>query len=221
MNQSMDGAPADAEGQPSLVSEVFHTLSQPLTVLQCSLDLALQRDTTIAELRASVQLALENAERLRQRLLLVRTLNDALHPGDLSQPTDLSALCGELQDHLRPLFESEGKKLELKSGEGSLMVHGDAAKLNRALFCFLEYLFAYTPVGASVVVGYVRGKGDQAEIEIEAAGCLPVSFVDPASPPYSCEIEMARRSFRAAGGGFFFFARTSHHSLWRATLPLF
>jgi K+-sensing histidine kinase KdpD len=221
MTQNIDCAPADPANQCSLVSEVFHTLSQPLTVLQCSLDLALRRDTTVMELRASVQSALENTERLRQRLLLVRTLNDALNPGDLSQPTDLNALCSDLQDYLLLLFESEGKKLELTTADDLLMVRGDGSKLNRALFCFLEYLFAYTPPGGAVVVGCLRGEGPRARVNIEAAGCLPVSFVDPASPPYSCEIELARRSFRAAGGEFLFVARTPDRSLWQATLPLF
>ena len=63
-------------------ANVFHDLSQPLTALHCSLELALARDQTIEEFRASVEAALHNAERLRQRLLLLRELSDADDPGD-------------------------------------------------------------------------------------------------------------------------------------------
>ena len=55
------GAEADAQRvQHSFVSEVFHNLSQPLTALQCSLELSLFRDQTIDELRTSVETALQN-----------------------------------------------------------------------------------------------------------------------------------------------------------------
>ncbi len=107
---------ADAEAQElklngALISEVFHNLSQPLTALHCELELALRRDQTVEELRGSVQAALEDAERLRQRLLLVRALNDASNPGDLSQPTELCELFRQLHEDMLPLFALGGTEV--------------------------------------------------------------------------------------------------------------
>ena len=62
---------------PDFASSVFHDLSQPLTALHCSLELALLQDQTIEEFRASVEGALRAADRLRQQLLLLRELHDA------------------------------------------------------------------------------------------------------------------------------------------------
>ncbi len=113
------------ERQRSFVSEVFHNLSQPLTALHCSLELSLFRDQTADELRAGIATALENAACLRQRLLLLRELNQASEPGDLSLPTDLNELLRDLREELLPLFESAGQQFDLHLEAGQLQVGGN------------------------------------------------------------------------------------------------
>jgi signal transduction histidine kinase len=97
---------ADIAPRRDFASDVLHDLSQPLTALQCSLELALLRDRTLEELRVSVEAALHDAERLRRRLLLLRELSDADDPGDTSTPLLLDRLLQELRDDMLPLFES-------------------------------------------------------------------------------------------------------------------
>jgi len=207
--------------QEIFISEVFHNLSQPLTALHCTLDLALQRDRTLKQLRASVQSALDNAERLRQRLLLVRALNDAAAPGDPSETTDLSALLGELREDMSLLFESAGRQLVMHLPRVPLQARADRTRLTRALFVFVEYLFRYLPQGELLSLALHEGKEGQAEIQVEAAGCLPVGPTDgDQRAPYSCEIELVRRTFVAAGGKFGFMRCDGQRSFWRATLPL-
>jgi hypothetical protein len=208
--------------QRSLISEVFHNLSQPLTALHCSLDLALRRDRTVEELQGSIQAALEDAERLRQRLLLVRSLSDATDPGDLSRPTDLAELFRELQQDMLPLFESAGKRLEVQIEGEPIPVRGNKLRLIRSLFCFLEYLYGYSQAGALLSIHIARGHRQCAEIKIAAPGSLPLGpDDDPKAGPYSCEIEMIRRTFKAAGGDFSLVSAAADHSSWWATLPLF
>ena len=79
------------------------------------------RDQTIEEFRASVEAALHNAERLRQRLLLLRELSDAEDPGDTSTPLALDQLLQQLREDMLPLFESAGRVLraEVRIGEGA------------------------------------------------------------------------------------------------------
>ncbi len=205
----------------TLVREVFHNLSQPLTALHCELELALRRDRTVEELRASVQTALEDAERLRQRLLLVRALSDASDPGDLSQPTELCELFRQLHEDMLPLFRSAGQKFELELECGVVRVRANQARLTRALFAFLEYLFRHSAEGAVLTIR-VQVVAGQAEISISAATCLPVapSVDGTAATPYSCEIEMARRSFRAVDGEFALVSAGVDESVWRARLTL-
>ena len=216
------GAPeSKSSPESTLISEVFHSLSQPLTALHCSLDLALRRDRTLQQLRASVQTALDNAERLRQRLLLIRALNDAADPGDVSQAIDLSALLRELGEDMLPLFESAERTLELQIDCGPLLVRADKAKLAQALFCFLEYLFRYLPERGRLAICLDRCGGEQAEIKIDTASCLPVApGEEAAASPYSCEIELVRRTLVAAGGEFGLLSCTEGRSVWRAALPL-
>jgi len=205
----------------ALVSEVFHNLSQPLTALHCELELALLRDHTVEELRGSVQSALEDAERLRQRLLLVRALSDASDPGDLSQPTDLCELFRQLHEDMLPLFRSAGQKFELELECGVVLVRANQARLTRALFAFLEYLFRHSAEGAVLTIR-VQVLAGQAEIRISASTCLPVapSADGTVAMPYSCEIEMARRSLHAVDGEFTLVSAGDDESVWRATLPL-
>jgi signal transduction histidine kinase len=217
-----DAAEQERGRDHEFVSEVFHNLSQPLTALHCSLELALRRDRTVEELRGSVQAALEDAERLRQRLLLVRALSDASDPGDLSQPTELTGLVRELQQDMLPLFASAGQKFQLEMEGGVVLVRGNCARLTRALFAFVEYLFRYSREGAVLTIGIPVPAGGQADIRITAATCLPVapSADGTAAAPYSCEIEMVRRSFRAAGGEFALVSAGAEQSVWQARLPL-
>jgi signal transduction histidine kinase len=212
-----EAAEQDLDLGRSFLSEIFHSLSQPLTALHCSLELALRRDHTLEELRASVQSALEDAERLRQRLLLLRALNDASDPGDLSQPVDLTEMLGELQEEMLPLFESAGKRLELEAGAGPMMVRGNRVRLLRALFYFLEYLFRYSAEGAVFSIRASLGEGRQAKVRIEAASCLPLA-PSGGGAAYSCEMEMGRRSFRAAGGEFALLSVSAENSVWEASL---
>jgi signal transduction histidine kinase len=218
---------ADAEAQElklggALISEVFHSLSQPLTALHCELELALCRDQTVEEWRGSVQTALEDAERLRQRLLLLRALNDASDPGDLSRPTELTSLFRQLHEDMLPLFASAGQTFELELECGAVQVRGNDVRLTRALFAFLEYLFRHSAEGAVLIVVVRVVAGRQVEILISAATCLPVapSADGTVATPYSCEIEMARRTFHAVDGEFTLLSATANQSRWQATLAL-
>jgi signal transduction histidine kinase len=215
-------AAGEIEVQHSFLSEIVHNLSQPLTALQCSLELSLFRDQTVNELRASVEAALENAECLRQRLRMLRELNQADDPGDLSLPIELNGLLRELREELLPLFESAGQQFELHLECGTLPVLGNQTKLMRALFYFLEYLFRYSAKEATLSLGVCPTRQRQAEISIATSSCLPVGSAVENEPgsQCSCEIEIARRSFRAAGGDFALISSASGQSLWKATLPL-
>jgi signal transduction histidine kinase len=186
----------------NFVSNVFHDLSQPLTALQCSLELALVRDQTIEEFRASVETAVDAAETLRQRLLLLRELSEADDPGDTS-PLALDRLLQQLREDMLPLFEDAGRSLELTCE--SVEVTANEAKLTRGFFYLLEFLVRCSSPGATLVI---RGeRTGQRQVEIRIAGCEAAARIDVALSDDNCsgpdcrgELEIARRTFRAIGG---------------------
>jgi len=209
----------EKDREAAFISEVFHSLSQPLTALHCTLDLALERDRTLPQLRASVQSALDNAERLRQRLLLVRALNDAGGSEQAHEPVDLGVLLGELSEDFLPLFESAGRKFELEIRREHPLVRANRVRLTRALFAFVEYLFRYLPEGALLSL-CLDGSEDQAEIRIQSASCLPLGPEEGNfTLPCSCETELVRRTLVAAGGDFRLVLCEADRNVWLGTLP--
>ena len=73
--KSHSGLPS-ARPEDEMLSEIFHTLSQPLTTLECGMELSLRQDKTASQLRQRMQTLLEIAQLLHQRLLELRALRD-------------------------------------------------------------------------------------------------------------------------------------------------
>jgi hypothetical protein len=73
-----------AEGERDLISEVFHGITQPLTALECGLELSLRYDKNSSQFRARVRAALESSQLLHQKVVELRRLLDAGSPDDNS-----------------------------------------------------------------------------------------------------------------------------------------
>ena len=67
-------------------AEVLHGLSQPLTTLECGLELAIRHDTTLAQVRHRLKTLLEAAQLLHQRFLELRTLTGGSGLVDSREP---------------------------------------------------------------------------------------------------------------------------------------
>lgn len=63
---------AAAFAEQELRSEIFHQLSQPLSVLECGLELSLLHDRTAAEFRRRAKILLETAREMHRCLLDLR-----------------------------------------------------------------------------------------------------------------------------------------------------
>lgn len=198
---------------------MFHDLSQPLTALHCSLELALARDHTIEEFRASVEAALHDTQRLRQRLLLLRELSDAEDPGDASTPVVLDQLLRRLREDMLPLFESAGRGFELTCE--TVRVPANEAKLTRGFFYLLESVFRSFPQTHNLRMCGKRR--DRQHVEILIEGCRPgadeASPGDCHEPDWDGELEIARRTFCALGGNLTWNISTDHSGVWMVRLP--
>jgi hypothetical protein len=65
-----------ADSRDQVLAEIFHAMSQPLTTLECGLELAIRYDTTLVQVRHRLKVLLEAAQVLHQRLLELRAMQD-------------------------------------------------------------------------------------------------------------------------------------------------
>src|SRR5450755_1455042 len=200
MTSSSTSDPAAQRTEREMVSELFHPISQPLTALECGLEVSLRRDKTAAQLRARVKTALVAAKLLHQRLLEARTLQDAGEPGDTSQSVSVETLLLELQEDFLPVAESAKISLCLKCEPA--MVRGNEARFRNGFFYLFEFLLRTCPSHRTVSI---RGRRvSLTSFEISFSNCDSASFESPESMPSAAPPDLgwrlAQRTFQAAGG---------------------
>jgi len=89
-------------------SEVFHALSQPITALQCSLELTLRRARSAEELQDGLREGLENSQRLIRVLGWLRKFAEASEPRECSA-VNLGRIVRTWGAETLPVAESLGK----------------------------------------------------------------------------------------------------------------
>jgi hypothetical protein len=95
------------------VSEVFHALSQPITALQCSLELTLRRARSAEELQSGLREGLENSQRLIRVLGWLRKFAEASEPKECTA-VDLKKVLKNWEAEILPIAESLGKRIEIE-----------------------------------------------------------------------------------------------------------
>lgn len=119
------------------VSDVFHALSQPLTALRCSLELALVQGGDASVYRAALEEALKQAERVSSCAEFLRVMAEAEDPGEVAG-CSLAACVASVVEEFAPVFESSGIAISATADDG-VRVLADEEKLYRAIFLALDY----------------------------------------------------------------------------------
>jgi hypothetical protein len=180
------------------VSEILHALSQPITALECGLELSLRKDKTPSELRTRLSASLATARLLHQRLVEFQALQDATEPGDTSRPVAIQAVLQQLREDYLPVAQSASVELAVKCAPA--MVRGDEARLRNSFFHLLEFLMRTCQSRGCVRICGFRLLG---------AAVLAVNFSSDVSTWPHAEgrslngdlgLRIAGRGFRAAGG---------------------
>jgi signal transduction histidine kinase len=157
-----------------LVSELFHALSQPITALRCSLELALH---TATPTQASLETALAFAEQIAQLATGIRELIQADDPGDQRTVIALESCLRETLVDMEPLAEAGEVRLELHC-DAICRVLSEPLRLRQGLFYLVE--FAVTSAAAQ----------SSLEVQVqEAAGAVTAEFT------------VHRNSLASASGG--------------------
>jgi len=123
---------------PQLISDLFHALNQPITALQCALELSLRQSRTVGQYRDTLQAGLQQVERIAGWATRIRELLQADDAGDDRQVMPLEDfLRGAISD-LQPVAESLQVRMALH-GDISGGVLFERRRLRQALFSVLEY----------------------------------------------------------------------------------
>ncbi len=145
---SCAGLESGAEKSRNVLAHLLHALNQPLTGLQCSLELAVAQarrpDQYVLTLNESLELT------LRMRLLVetIRELtdNEPENPKEC-ETLQLDALLGEAADDLRPVADERDVHLVLAL-EPPLPVRAERSHLRQIIFRFLESALSLARMGS-------------------------------------------------------------------------
>jgi len=125
------------------VSQVFHTLSQPLTELHGRLEMALVRDLNAGEMRTSICNALAAVDRVIASLCFLRDLAEAEQPG-IKESVDLSSTFLEVFEDFHLVAEDRQIEVQVVKGR-ALWVQADSRRLSRALTLIVDSVLATSP----------------------------------------------------------------------------
>jgi signal transduction histidine kinase len=195
--------PATAEDEfRQLVSDLFHQLSQPLTTLCCSLELALLQTPTADQYDEIVSQALIQTERASATATAIRELFDAGRVPGGGEILELRRAVEEAIADLLPVAESSGVDLRYLSGPPCRLWF-DASRLRQGLF----HLFGFV-IGSGGAADVVKIALAERSAEVTVVLELSGNGVRASPDETNSDLELLRRLglgiaraiFEAAGG---------------------
>ena len=158
------------------VADASHELRSPLTILKTEIDLALRGGRTAEELRAALESASEETDRLVQLaedLLVIARVDEgrlALSKEELDVGDLLRTVAGRFEQRAA----GEGRRIEVADG-GPLRVRGDRARLEQALGNMVDNALRH---GAGEVRLSAAAREGTLELHVSDDGAgLPPEFV--------------------------------------------
>ncbi|MGB6386890.1 MAG: hypothetical protein WBE45_02745 [Terriglobales bacterium] len=170
---------------PDVLSELLHSLSQPLTGLRCSLELSLQLPLDLSieqaaeQQQESVAVALEQTDRVIGMVQLMREYLDAEQPGAGTVSTALTPVLQSVIDELSSIAAVRGIQLGLV-GACTATMPLPKARLRLALQYLIGTMIDAQPVDGKVtfLVGdeptgaVLRVEGEEGFHDLESATSL-------------------------------------------------
>jgi C4-dicarboxylate-specific signal transduction histidine kinase len=193
-------SPAPECESRQLVSDLFHQLSQPLTTLCCSLELALLQTLTAEQYGEVVGHALSQAEKVSSLATAIRELFDAGQAGEGGEVLELRRAVEDAVGDLLPVAESAGVQVCCAPGP-ECRVWFDAPRLRQGLFHLMGFMIGSG--GATVQIELGERGADAILMRVVSR-----AVVQNAPPPANSDQELLRRLglgiarsiFEAAGG---------------------
>lgn len=149
------GVAASCERLDSLLAAAAHALSQPLTALHGTLELALLSSTIPAAAHPVLEDALKQVQATMGLTRLIREFACAEASGKSARATSLATLLEEMQEDLEALAQLQGIRLVLQ-GQAFSSVLANPADLRRAIHYVVEYALDRSPAGGLVQITSVQ-----------------------------------------------------------------
>ncbi len=222
----------DAQGTADGLPDVIHRLSQPLTALRGSLELALMTECSPAEYRVALKAAHEQADRMAGLLESLRELAESEDPGNLKECVLLGSLIKEATEHLLPLAESRGLSMTFGAGV-DLYVRGNLTRLRLAVFKIIYQAIQRSPELGTVRVELSASQGDACLAVVDEGQPAEPATLDSLAGPSSLghlfsealkrgtlEWVVAKKIFEAQGGAVQIVNAAGRGCCFRVLLPL-
>lgn len=149
----------------SPLAQLLHALNQPLTGLQCSMEVALAGTRTPEQYRQGLRDGLALTERMRALVEAIREVADGVdadrfdedrnqHPNEI---TDLAAILRETVNDLKPVAESKAMRMEMELDcSFILVVRAGRQRLCGIMFRLLDSVLSLAAEGSTMKIGTVK-----------------------------------------------------------------
>jgi heavy metal sensor kinase len=168
LNAMLDRLERALETERAFAADASHELRTPLAILRGELELALRRERSPAELRATIEAALEEALRLSalaDDLLVLARADEGQLPLD-PRPLDAATLLETVRGRFARRAEELGRPLAADAPAG-LPLHGDPTRLEQALGNLVDNALRH---GAGAVALSARADGDGVALTVADEG---------------------------------------------------
>jgi C4-dicarboxylate-specific signal transduction histidine kinase len=192
-----NAAPAECESR-QLVSDLFHQLSQPLTTLCCSLELALLQTPTAEQYGEIVSHALAQAEQVSSLATAIRELFDAGQASEGGEVLELRRAIEDAIGDLLPVAESAEVQVFYVPGP-ACPVWFHAPRLRQGLFHLIGFAIGSRGPGAALKTELAE-RGAEAVLTLTVSGHGPVSANSDQELLRRLGLGIVRAIFEAAGG---------------------
>jgi signal transduction histidine kinase len=147
----------------SPLAQMLHALNQPLTGLQCSMEVALATPRSNEQYVRGLREGLELTERMRALVEAIREVadgaDDAQHNREAPETLELKAVLGAVVDELAPVAEAKSVSLVvIGSSAARLTVSAGRRPLTGLLFRLLDSTLSLAAQGTlmKIETGWVR-----------------------------------------------------------------
>jgi signal transduction histidine kinase len=153
-NNAEKNAPGfEAITSRSPLAQLLHALNQPLTGLQCSMEVALAGTRTPEQYRQGLRDGLELTERMRALVEAIREVADGLDEDkdEAGEMADLSAILRETVNDLKPVAETKRISIDLNCSF-ILTVRARKQRLASVIFRLMDSALSLAADGSAVEI---------------------------------------------------------------------
>ena len=135
------------------LAQLLHALNQPLTGLQCAMEVALASSRTLEQYVLGLREGLELTARMRALVEAIREVTDGEeekneNKNEEPETTGLKTVLREVLEGLQPVAEAKKVRIAFDCGAPSLAVRAERRKLGTVVFRFVESALSLASEGS-------------------------------------------------------------------------